>query len=178
MRPQRLSDRLKRRQQPSLGGIAGNAYNGTKTTLEQCFFDPLTTPKWCHWLAEWHPALLRLPKQRLQCSSRRRGSGSSVTTVTGSGAKRRHNASLSAILCSPETRITTLPNGLRIATESSLPSCVAVVGVWIYFGSRFESNATNGVAHFLKRMVFRGTEKRPVEGFGEGNWEHGDHLMI
>ncbi|KAJ9687460.1 hypothetical protein PVL29_016091 [Vitis rotundifolia] len=68
-------------------------------------------------------------------------------------------ANHSAIPCSPETRITTLLNGLRIATESRLPGYAVTVGVWIYSGSRFESDATNGVAHFLGCMVFRGTKK-------------------
>lgn len=74
-----------------------------------------------------------------------------------------------AILCSPETRITTLPNGLYIAIESRLLGYAVAIGVWIDSGSRFKSDATNNVAHFLERMVFRGTEKRPAEGFSEGN---------
>lgn len=71
------------------------------------------------------------------------------------------HADHTAILSSPETRVTTLPNGLRVATESRFPSRVAAVGVWIDSGSRFESDATSGVTHFLERMVFKGTEKRP-----------------
>ncbi|CAN1248305.1 Probable mitochondrial-processing peptidase subunit beta, mitochondrial [Linum perenne] len=35
------------------------------------------------------------------------------------------------ILSAPETRVTTLPNGLRVATESSLSAKTATVGVWI-----------------------------------------------
>ena len=72
----------------------------------------------------------------------------------------------------------TLPNGLRIATEFHLLGCAAVVSVWIYSRSHFESNATNDMAHFLERMVFKGIEKRSAKGFSEGNWEHGDPLMI
>ena len=29
------------------------------------------------------------------------------------------------------------------------------VGLWINAGSRFESDATNGVAHFLEHMIFK-----------------------
>lgn len=59
----------------------------------------------------------------------------------------------------PETRITTLSNGLRVATEDyGLPTCT--VGIWIDAGSRFESERTNGTAHFLEHMAFKGTKKR------------------
>ncbi|KAM0071315.1 putative metalloenzyme, LuxS/M16 peptidase, peptidase M16 [Helianthus debilis subsp. tardiflorus] len=50
-----------------------------------------------------------------------------------------------SILTYPETRVTTLPNGLRIATESNLASQTATVGVWIDTGSRFETEEMNGV---------------------------------
>jgi processing peptidase subunit beta len=59
----------------------------------------------------------------------------------------------------PETKITTLPNGLRIASET-IPGPTATVGIWIDTGSRYESEANNGVAHFLEHMSFKGTEKR------------------
>ncbi|GMJ16239.1 hypothetical protein like AT3G02090 [Hibiscus trionum] len=67
------------------------------------------------------------------------------------------------ILSLPETKITTLPNGLRVATESTSNSRTATVGLWIDAGSRFESDETNGTAHFLERMIFKGTEKRRSE---------------
>ncbi|XP_057494052.1 probable mitochondrial-processing peptidase subunit beta, mitochondrial isoform X1 [Actinidia eriantha] len=82
----------------------------------------------------------------------------------------------SSILSSPQTRITTLPNGLRIATESSLAARTATVGVWIDAGSRFESDDTNGVAHFLEHMIFKGTEKRPVKVLEEEIENMGGHL--
>lgn len=59
----------------------------------------------------------------------------------------------------PETRVTTLSNGLRVATEDyGLPTCT--VGIWIDAGSRFESEKTNGTAHFLEHMAFKGTSRR------------------
>ncbi|XAR65262.1 Ubiquinol--cytochrome-c reductase [Bertholletia excelsa] len=82
----------------------------------------------------------------------------------------------SAILSSPQTRITTLPNGLRIATESNLAGRTATVGVWIDAGSRFETDETNGVAHFLEHMIFKGTEKRPVKVLEEEIENMGGHL--
>lgn len=58
-----------------------------------------------------------------------------------------------------ETKVTTLPNGLRVATENTgHPS--ATVGVWIDSGSRNETAANNGVAHFLEHMAFKGTASR------------------
>jgi processing peptidase subunit beta len=59
----------------------------------------------------------------------------------------------------PETRVTTLANGLRVATEHS-DSETATVGLWIGAGSRFETLRNNGVAHFLEHMTFKGTHKR------------------
>ncbi|CAF1033466.1 unnamed protein product [Adineta steineri] len=59
----------------------------------------------------------------------------------------------------PETRVTTIKNGLRIASEDyGLPTCT--VGVWIDAGSRFENAENNGTAHFLEHMAFKGTNKR------------------
>jgi len=59
----------------------------------------------------------------------------------------------------PETKTTTLSNGLRIASETSLGE-TATVGIWIDTGSRYETPETNGVAHFLEHMSFKGTGKR------------------
>uniref|UniRef100_A0A4D5RA49 Mitochondrial-processing peptidase subunit beta n=1 Tax=Scolopendra viridis TaxID=118503 RepID=A0A4D5RA49_SCOVI len=59
----------------------------------------------------------------------------------------------------PETKISTLQNGMRVATEDSgIPTCT--VGLWIDAGSRYETDKTNGVAHFLEHMAFKGTSKR------------------
>ncbi|ORX58604.1 hypothetical protein BCR36DRAFT_580204 [Piromyces finnis] len=65
-----------------------------------------------------------------------------------------------SLLGLPETRITRLSNGLRIATESNPKLKTATVGVWIDAGSRFETLGDNGTAHFLEHMSFKGTNKR------------------
>ncbi|XP_039011266.1 probable mitochondrial-processing peptidase subunit beta, mitochondrial isoform X1 [Hibiscus syriacus] len=80
------------------------------------------------------------------------------------------------ILSSPEAKITTLPNGLRVATESTLSSRTATVGVWIDAGSRFETEETNGTAHFLEHMIFKGTEKRSARELEEEIENMGGHL--
>ncbi|CAO2826012.1 unnamed protein product [Amaranthus hypochondriacus] len=81
-----------------------------------------------------------------------------------------------SILTSPATKITTLPNGLRVATESQLASRTATVGVWIDAGSRFESDETNGTAHFLEHMIFKGTERRSARQLEEEIENMGGHL--
>ncbi|KAL0424372.1 UNVERIFIED_CONTAM: putative mitochondrial-processing peptidase subunit beta, mitochondrial [Sesamum radiatum] len=80
------------------------------------------------------------------------------------------------ILSAPLTRVTTLPNGLRIATESTLASTTATVGVFIDAGSRFESDESNGTAHFLEHMIFKGTERRNARELEEEIENMGGHL--
>ncbi|XP_039137236.1 probable mitochondrial-processing peptidase subunit beta, mitochondrial [Dioscorea cayenensis subsp. rotundata] len=82
----------------------------------------------------------------------------------------------SSILAAPATRVTTLSNGLRVATESTLASSTATVGVWIDAGSRFETEETNGTAHFLEHMIFKGTEDRTVRQLEEEIENMGGHL--
>ena len=60
----------------------------------------------------------------------------------------------------PQLLTTTLPNGLTVATEAHPHAQTATVGVWIDAGSRAETDATNGTAHFLEHMAFKGTQKR------------------
>ena len=60
----------------------------------------------------------------------------------------------------PTTRVSTLPNGLTVATEANPSAQTATVGAWIDAGSRSESERNNGTAHFLEHMAFKGTGKR------------------
>jgi predicted Zn-dependent peptidase len=56
-----------------------------------------------------------------------------------------------------------LPNGMVIITEP-MPHVRSVsVGIWNRCGSRLESKAHSGVAHFIEHMVFKGTERRSAE---------------
>ncbi|XP_034173493.1 ubiquinol-cytochrome c reductase core protein 1 [Osmia lignaria lignaria] len=69
-------------------------------------------------------------------------------------------SSLKEILINqPATKVTTLDCGMRVASEDS-GSPTATVGIWIDAGSRFETDETNGVAHFMEHMAFKGTSKR------------------
>lgn len=69
--------------------------------------------------------------------------------------------SCSRALRRPHTQVTTLPSGLRVATEATPFAETATIGVWIDAGSRYETAATNGTAHFLEHMAFKGTKARP-----------------
>jgi len=60
---------------------------------------------------------------------------------------------------SPLVQITTLPNKIRVATEST-PGHFSSVGLYIDAGSRYESPFSSGVSHFLDRMAFKSTGTR------------------
>jgi len=64
-------------------------------------------------------------------------------------------------------RITTLPNGLRIATDRMDSVETASVGVWIGVGTRQEAPEVNGVAHMLEHMAFKGTTTRSARDIAE-----------
>jgi mitochondrial-processing peptidase subunit beta len=49
---------------------------------------------------------------------------------------------------------------LTVATEAQPHAQTATVGVWIDAGSRAETDKTNGTAHFLEHMAFKGTNRR------------------
>ena len=44
---------------------------------------------------------------------------------------------------------------MRVATEATPHAQTATVGVWIDAGSRYETAANNGTAHFLEHMAFK-----------------------
>ncbi|XP_047277008.1 mitochondrial-processing peptidase subunit beta isoform X5 [Homo sapiens] len=77
----------------------------------------------------------------------------------GENRLRSTQAATQVVLNVPETRVTCLESGLRVASEDSgLSTCT--VGLWIDAGSRYENEKNNGTAHFLEHMAFKGTKKR------------------
>ncbi|CAN0901419.1 Mitochondrial-processing peptidase subunit alpha [Linum grandiflorum] len=58
-----------------------------------------------------------------------------------------------------KTKITTLPNGVKIASETS-PNPAASIGLYIDCGSIYESPDTSGATHLLERMAFKSTRNR------------------
>lgn len=59
-----------------------------------------------------------------------------------------------------QTRISTLPNGLRVITRDMPGLHSASIGVWVGAGCRDERVEQNGIAHFLEHMAFKGTATR------------------
>ncbi len=68
---------------------------------------------------------------------------------------------------SENTRITTLDNGLRVATVTMPSVQTASVGVWVDAGARHERPEVNGVAHMLEHMAFKGTDRRSARVIAE-----------
>ena len=64
-------------------------------------------------------------------------------------------------------RVSTLPNGFRIAT-AEMPHMASVsLGVWVGVGSRYEPARLNGACHFIEHMLFKGTAKRSARRISE-----------
>ncbi|NJM99333.1 MAG: insulinase family protein, partial [Phormidesmis sp. RL_2_1] len=75
---------------------------------------------------------------------------SASTTASRAAA----NPSASSQLTSPTIR--RLPNGLTIIAEQ-MPIDAVNLSIWLNVGSKVESDAINGMAHFLEHMIFKGT---------------------
>ncbi|XP_053576697.1 cytochrome b-c1 complex subunit 1, mitochondrial [Bombina bombina] len=75
----------------------------------------------------------------------------------------------------PETQLSTLDNGLRVASED-YGQATCTVGVWIAAGSRYETEKNNGSAYFLEHLAFKGTKKRPQAALEQEVESLGAHL--
>ncbi|MCD7778324.1 MAG: insulinase family protein [Clostridiales bacterium] len=53
-----------------------------------------------------------------------------------------------------------LKNGIRVVTDDMPYMNSISLGVYVGIGSRYEDEKTNGAAHFIEHMLFKGTEKR------------------
>ncbi|GAW24829.1 hypothetical protein ANO14919_144230 [Xylariales sp. No.14919] len=63
-------------------------------------------------------------------------------------------------------RITTLPNGVRVASEA-LPGSFSGVGVYVEAGSRFETPYLRGLSHIVDRLAFKSTTSKSGEDIQE-----------
>ncbi|HEY4545156.1 MAG TPA: pitrilysin family protein [Pedomonas sp.] len=63
--------------------------------------------------------------------------------------------------------VSTLPNGLRVASLDMPGLETAAVGLYVDTGSRFEPAPAHGVAHMLEHMVFKGTRRRSARQIAE-----------
>lgn len=66
-------------------------------------------------------------------------------------------ASVQSHTTSDEQRITTLPSGVTVVSESIGSALSVAVGVWVGTGARHERDEEAGRAHLLEHMLFRGT---------------------
>lgn len=61
----------------------------------------------------------------------------------------------------PQPRLRTLKNGMRVAWIEQPASTAAAIEVFVNVGSRHEPSNINGASHFIEHMMFKGTKKRP-----------------
>jgi predicted Zn-dependent peptidase len=60
-----------------------------------------------------------------------------------------------------------LRNGIKVVTER-IPHFKSVsIGFWFKAGSAYESEAENGLSHFIEHMLFKGTETRTAKEIAE-----------
>ncbi|XP_036272757.1 mitochondrial-processing peptidase subunit alpha isoform X2 [Pipistrellus kuhlii] len=57
-----------------------------------------------------------------------------------------------------ETKVTTLENGLRVASQNKFGQ-FCTVGILINSGSRYEAKYLSGIAHFLEKLAFSSTAR-------------------
>lgn len=71
---------------------------------------------------------------------------------------------------------TVLSNGVRVISEE-IPHVRSVsIGLWVDVGSRDENPSTNGIAHFIEHMVFKGTRKRSIRDIAQSLESVGGYL--
>lgn len=73
-------------------------------------------------------------------------------------------------------QVTTLANGLRVASADMPGLETAAVGVWVKAGARNETLELNGVSHLLEHMAFKGTRRRNALAIAEEIESVGGHL--
>ncbi|MFN2448678.1 MAG: M16 family metallopeptidase [Candidatus Baltobacteraceae bacterium] len=64
-------------------------------------------------------------------------------------------------------RKTTLPNGVRVITESMPAFRSASLGIWADVGSASESGERRGISHLVEHMLFKGTSRRTARQIAE-----------
>jgi predicted Zn-dependent peptidase len=82
----------------------------------------------------------------------------------------------SSVLNARDIDMTTLPNGIRVITESMPHVRSVTVGVWIGTGARRETVKQNGISHFIEHMLFKGTTHRTAEEIAKVVDSCGGHL--
>ncbi|KAJ1650607.1 Mitochondrial-processing peptidase subunit alpha [Dispira simplex] len=73
-------------------------------------------------------------------------------------------------------QLTTLPNGVRVATQNS-PGYFCGFGIYIDTGSRYETPNTRGCSHILDRMAFKSTTNLDAEAVNEAIESMGGNIQ-
>ncbi|OAL46778.1 hypothetical protein IQ07DRAFT_573577 [Pyrenochaeta sp. DS3sAY3a] len=105
-----------------------------------------------------------LRPRSVQPLSRALSTASPSLTRSAACPSRRAFASVAAAERDPVEldEITTLPNGIRVATEA-LPGHFSGIGVYVDSGSRYENDALRGVSHIIDRLAFKSTQATTSE---------------
>ena len=57
---------------------------------------------------------------------------------------------------------TTLPNGLRVVSETMPHTRSVSISIYVGAGSRYETRPQAGMSHFVEHMLFKGSARRPT----------------
>jgi len=77
---------------------------------------------------------------------------------------------------SDAVRVTRLPSGLTVVSETMPRVETVSVGAYIAAGTRHEAPEVNGVSHFLEHMAFKGTARRDAAAISREIENVGGHL--
>lgn len=69
-----------------------------------------------------------------------------------------------------------LDSGITLLTQPMADRLTVAAGVWVRTGSRAESDAHQGMAHFIEHMMFKGTESRDARSIAASLEGLGGHL--
>ncbi len=73
-------------------------------------------------------------------------------------------------------RLSELPGGLRVVSDSMDSVETVSLGAWVEVGTRDEDASINGISHVLEHMAFKGTERRGPKQIAEEIEAVGGHL--
>lgn len=100
---------------------------------------------------------------------------STAPAKRGSGKTWYHNDTMST-QTTEKIQLTTLPNGVRIVSETVPYVQSASIGLWVGTGSRDEDEPTRGISHFIEHMLFKGTSRRTARQIADEIESRGGHL--
>lgn len=66
-----------------------------------------------------------------------------------------------------KTNLSTLSNGIRVATCEMPHMQSATFGIWAGVGGRHEAKQVSGISHFIEHMLFKGTRRRTARQIGQ-----------